>query len=238
MAKNRTSGVTSGSERNGLMREIRDIAASSTDAMDLWTNLDEEQQRAVTDLLREEGGFSMDSLRNLFDRLDGGTNVDEWKPPQGSVKDLPTDITVPKDVGVKKITMETADLLHGEGWMANANDAGVIEMRQGLSPQHAMEVLAHEFGHQLSNWNPALGTEILSNPENIFGRFNRKNGHFESRYSYSPEEAFAESFSMYMHHRDYVKRNDPKLYDYYSELLRKNPAIRTELSKVYKAYGV
>ena len=122
--------------------------------------------------------------------------------------------------------------------MGDANSLGVIDMREGISKQQAKEILAHEYAHQLSNNNPALAREIMANPENVFGRYNLRLGKFDGRYSYSPEESFAESFSVYMHHRDYVQRNDPKLYQYYGDLLKRNPGIRTELNKLYKAYGL
>ena len=206
--------------------------------MDMWMSLDEEQQKTVTDLLQNEGGFSMDSLKNLYDRLEGGTNIEEWKPAQGSVSDLPTQITVPKDVKVQTLSNDLADRKYGTGWMGDANFSHVIEMREGLSAQQAREILAHEFGHQLSSNNRDLERAIMSNPENVFGRYNNRVMGFDSRYSYTPEEAFAESFSYFIHHNDYVKKNDPKLHDYYSKLLKNNPSIRTELNKLYRAYGV
>ena len=214
--------------------EFNDAARDADDAIEFWMNLSEEQQKRVGKGYKE-----------LYEKIKPHAGErPEWVEPRGSVSDMP----------VKKLERPTEKMrfkVHdkkapGSTAVADADLPGEINIYASQKDNWSDNVFYHEMGHQLSHLG--LGADILQNPGNLWGRFNRKKKVFESPYGnlipgLSPEESFAEMFSDYIGSPDRVKEKAPQVYEYFGKLFKENPWItdwvdktRDEYNRVIKEY--
>lgn len=206
------------------LESLRKIAERSTDKIDFWMNLDEQQQ----ELFRASGM----SLEQVYSELGGGTNISEWKEPN------PGDAT---SFGIKH-DFSSATIVYqkvparSDGWMADANGTGVIRVREdGIDSWRF--VIPHEAGHQLANYCPELQNMILNNPGNVLGRFNLRTMSFDGIYGeYNPEEAFATGVSVYMRYPDEMKEKYPEAYNAIDSLFNASPTARDFVERAMKEY--
>ena len=144
------------------IEQFRKAAESATNKVEFWMNLDEKQQAEFM-----AGGFNLDEV---FAALGGGKKVSEWKEANpggaesfGIVHDFSN-----ATIQYNKIAPK------GEGWMADANGAGIINIRSNGLGDDWEFIITHELGHQLANFSPELQQTIMYNPGNILGRYNTR----------------------------------------------------------------
>lgn len=204
---------------------LRGIAEKSTDKVDFWMNLDEEQQG-----LFMASGMTLD---DAYDALGGGTGISEWKEPN------PGDITsfsIKHDYSESNISFQRVEA-KSEGWMADANGAGVINVRSSGLGDDWEFIISHEAGHQLANHSPELQQMIIYNPGNIFGRYNTRLFGFDGVYGeYNPEEAFATCVSNFIRHPESMKEKYPEAFGAINEFFKASPTAREYVNRIMESY--
>lgn len=207
------------------IEQFRKAAEKSSNKVEFWMNLDEKQQAEFM-----AGGFNLDEM---FKMLGGGKNISEWKEasPGGAesfaIKHDFTDATVKYNKVKPK----------GEGWMADANGAGIVNIRSDGLGSDWEHIITHELGHQLSNYCPELQQTIMTNPGNVLGRYNMRLMAFDGVYGeYNPEEAFATSVSVYIRYPKEMKEKYPETYNAIEALFTASPTARTFVENAVASY--
>lgn len=115
--------------------------------------------------------------------------------------------------------------------------AGTINIRaDGLGDDWDF-IIAHEAGHQLSDLSPEIQQMILTNPGDVFGRYNTRLMAFDGAYGeYNPEEAFATCVSNYVRHPDEMKEKYPKAYQAIKELFTASPTALEFVKRIMEQY--
>ena len=183
------------------IESLRAIAESSQDKYDFWMSLDEDQQAVF-----KASGMSLDDAFNL---LHSGAEQSEWKAPSpGGIETF----AIHHDYSNESVAFNPIRA-KSNGWMADANAAGIINIREdGLGDDWEF-IISHEAGHQLSDFCDELQQIIISNPGNILGRYNTRLMAFDGVYGeYNPDEAFATSVSNYVRHPRQMKEKYPETY--------------------------
>ena len=223
-AKDWQKGQEQPEEQNPI-EKFREAAQFATNKVEFWMNLDEKQQAEFM-----AGGFNLDEV---FEMLGGKKEVSEWKEPNpGGAESF----AIKHDFSNANIQYNKVNP-KGEGWMANANSAGIINIRNdGLGDDWEF-IITHELGHQLSNFAPDLQQTIMYNPGNILGRYNMRLMAFDGVYGeYNPEEAFATSVSVYIRHPEQMKEKYPETYNAIDALFTASPSARTFINNAIAMY--
>lgn len=195
------------------IESLRQIAEQSTDKYDFWTNLDENQQS-----LFKASGMKLD---DAFNQLHSGASLPEWKAPAPGG---PESFAVNIDASASTLKFNPIPA-RSKGWMADATDLGVINVRKdGLGDSWEF-IISHEAGHQISNMSSELQQIIITNPGNVLGRYNTRLMAFDGIYGeYNPEEAFATGVSNFVRHPESMKRTYPEAYQAFNTLFTTSPS--------------
>jgi len=207
------------------IEQLRQAAEKSTDKYDFWTSLDENQQAIF-----KASGMKLDDVFNLLHR---NAESSEWKEasPGG-----PESFAFKYDFSNEHIKFKKVKA-RSDGWMADANIDGVVNVREDGLGNDWEFVISHEMGHQISNLIPGLGETILENPGNIFGRYNTRLMAFDGVYGeYNPEEAFATCISNYIRHPDNMKQKYPDVYKALDILFENSPSARIYVEDAMNQY--
>ena len=223
--KKRGEIVGENNTRSVLLENLRKTAEKSADKVDFWMNLTEEQQAQFIS--------SKLNLDEIYKMLGGGTNISEWKEPNPGGKES---FNIVHDFSNATVSYNKV-LPKGEGWMADANGIGEINIRKdGLGDDWDF-IIAHELGHQLANYCPELQQMILYNPGNVLGRYNIKLIAFDGVYGeYNPEEAFATSVSVYIRHPNKLKEKYPDTYGAIDAFFNSSPSARKFIDRSISEY--
>lgn len=205
--------------------QFRTAAVGAQNKVEFWMNFTEEQQAAF-----QASGLSID---DLFNMVKNDAPVSEWKAPNpGGVETF----GIKHDFSRHGIGFEEV-VPRSEGWMADANNMGVIRVRQGGLGDDWDFVISHEAGHQLANASPELQRIILENPGNILGRYNTRLMAFDGIYGeYNPEEAFATAVSVFTRQPEAMKQRYPEAYEAIKTLFDSSPSAREYVDNVRNAY--
>lgn len=215
--------------QNTGIEELRSIAERSTDKYDFWTNLDENQQAVFM-----ASGMSLDDAYNT---LHGNAAVKEWKDPApGGAQSF----AIEHDFSNANVDFVKVKA-RSEGWMADANTAGVINIRENGLGEGWEFIIGHESGHQLADFSDKIQQMIIMNPGDVFGRYNLRLMAFEGVYGeYNPEEAFATCVSNFINHPDAMKDKYPKSYEAIDTLFKTSPSaldfVRRTMDKYRKEF--
>ena len=207
------------------LEPLRGIAEQSESAAEFWYNLNEEQQA-----LFKKSGIP---IKEAFESLNGGNKAErpEWKPPNpGS----PRDFGIHYDYSDKPVRIEIIPA-KSEGWQAEAPVPGVVKVREDGLGDNWEVVMAHEMGHQLSNYCPELARTIIMNPDDSLGRYNMRLQKFDG-FSYSPEESWAQCVAYYVVYPDHLKKIFPKAYEAVEAFFEKSPSARAYVERGMKEY--
>lgn len=207
------------------IEQLREIAESSEDKYDFWLSLDENQQAVF-----KASGMSLD---DAFNTLHSTKPISEWKAPNPGG---PESFAIKHDFSNAKVEFNPVKA-RTEGWMADANSAGVINVREdGLGDSWEF-IISHEAGHQISNFSNEIQQTILMNPGNVFGRYNTRVMAFDGVYGeYNPEEAFATCVSNYVRHPNSMKEKYPDAYDAIDRLFSESPSALDFVLRTMKEY--
>lgn len=205
--------------------QFRTAAVGAQNKVEFWMNFTEEQQAAF-----KASGMSID---DLFNMVKNDTPVSEWKAPNpGGVETFGIKHDFSKHgIGFEEVAPRS------DGWMADANNMGVIRVRKGGLGDDWDFVISHEAGHQLANASPELQRIILENPGNILGRYNTRLMAFDGIYGeYNPEEAFATAVSVFTRQPEAMKQRYPEAYEAIKTLFDSSPSAREYVENVRNAY--
>lgn len=207
------------------IESLRQIAEQSTDKYDFWTNLDENQQS-----LFKASGMKLD---DAFNQLHSGTSLPEWKAPAPGG---PESFAVNIDASASTLKFNPIPA-RSKGWMADATDLGVINVRKdGLGDSWEF-IISHEAGHQISNMSSELQQIIITNPGNVLGRYNTRLMAFDGIYGeYNPEEAFATGVSNFVRHPESMKRTYPEAYQAFNTLFTTSPSALEYVIQAMQRY--
>jgi hypothetical protein len=208
------------------IEKLRSAAEGATNKVEFWMNMSEEQQAAF-----QASGLTIDEAFNMV--KDSSASVSEWKKANpGSASSF----SIKHDFSKATIRFNEIEA-KSEGWMADANQAGVINVRkQGLGNDWDF-IIAHEAGHQLSDHSPELQSMIMYNPGNVLGRYNTRLMAFDGVYGeYNPEEAFATSVSNFVRHPNSMKEKYPEAYNAIKALFDASPSARDYVERIMSEY--
>ena len=207
------------------IESLRQIAEQSTDKYDFWTNLDENQQS-----LLKASGMKLD---DAFNQLHSGASSSEWKAPAPGG---PESFAVNIDASASTLKFNPIPA-RSKGWMADATDLGVINIRKdGLGDSWEF-IISHEAGHQISNMSCELQQIIITNPGNVLGRYNTRLMAFDGIYGeYNPEEAFATGVSNFVRHPESMKRTYPEAYQAFNTLFTTSPSALEYVIQAMQRY--
>jgi hypothetical protein len=215
---------------------LRGLASQSTDGMDMWANAHEnpEDMTALREALKTiEGSGTKEKLDILHKRMGGG-NAPEYAPDSTKKMD---DFT-PGKASVKPSDISISERTDGRDALASApTGSGIVVHKEFKSnPEDTQKyVIAHETGHILSNAYPGLASHILDNPEGALGRVNNKRGRFEGvGGTASPEESWADAYSLYHTDPKWLKEHHPKAYAFVEAVTKKIPAHKKYLDKAFE----
>lgn len=205
---------------------FRSAAEGATNKVEFWMNMTEEQQAAFA-----ASGLSIDDAFNMV--KDANASASEWKkanPGDASSFAIKHDFT--------NATIEFREVEpKSDGWMADATSKGVINVRKTGLGEDWDFIIAHEAGHQLSDYSDELAKMILYNPGNVLGRYNTRLMAFDGVYGeYSPEEAFATSVSNFVRHPTSMKEKYPETYEAIKALFDASPSARGYVDKIINEY--
>ena len=207
------------------IEQFRSAAIGAENKVEFWMNFTEEQQAAF-----KASGLSID---DLFERVKTDAPISEWKAPNpGGVETfgIKHDFST-HGYGFEEIAPRS------EGWMADANKSGIIQVRQGGLGDDWDFVVSHEAGHQLANASPELQQIIIENPGNILGRYNTRLMAFDGIYGeYNPEEAFATAVSVFTRQPEAMQQRYPEAYEAIKTLFDSSPSAREYVENVRNAY--
>lgn len=204
---------------------LREAANQSSDKYEFWMNLDADQQAIF-----KASGMTLD---DAFAMLKTETQPEsEWKPAAAGGAE---------SFAVHHLfdTKTTFNVIppRSDGWMADATGLGVINVREGGLGENWDFIISHEAGHQLANMSAELQQIIITNPNNILGRYNTKRMFFDGVYGeYNPDEAFATSVSNYIRHPDAMRERYPETYQAIDELFRASPSARDYVLNMMEEY--
>ena len=212
-------------EVNTNIEQFRSAAVGAENKVEFWMNFTEEQQAAF-----KASGLSID---DLFEQVKTNAPVSEWKTPNPGGAET---FAVKHDFSTHGIDFEEV-VARSDGWMADANNAGIIRVREGGLGDDWDFVISHEAGHQLANASPELQQIILENPGNILGRYNTRLMAFDGIYGeYNPEEAFATAVSVFTRHPEAMRQRYPEAYNAIETLFNSSPSAREYVENVRNAY--
>ena len=207
------------------IEELRSIAEQSIDKYDFWTNLDENQQAIFM-----ASGMSLDDAYNT---LHGNVSEKEWKDPSpGGVQSF----AIKHDFSSASVDFVKVKA-RSEGWMADANAAGVINVREDGIGEGWEFIISHEAGHQLADFSDEIQQMIIMNPGDVFGRYNLRLMAFDGVYGeYNPEEAFATCVSNFVRHPVAMKDKYPKAYEAIDTLFKTSPSALDFVHRIMDRY--
>lgn len=210
---------------NTNIDQFKQAAVGTTNKVEFWMNLTEEQQAAF-----KATGLSIDEL---YEQVKSDAPIGEWKAPNpGGAESF----AISHDFTTSSIEFEEV-APRSEGWMASADELGRIKVRNGGVGEDWDFIISHEAGHQLSNASPELQQMIINNPGNILGRFNTRLMAFDGVYGeYNPEEAFATCVSVFMRYPKEMEAKYPEAYAAIDNLFRTSPSAREYVDRVREAY--
>lgn len=196
---------------------------------EFWMNMSPEQQAAFI--------ASGENINELYNRLKDTVKQpeSEWRAaspggPQNFKVGYNLDGMTPE---IRKEAPHKND-----GWQAEAGSTNVIRVRSDGVQGGVNNIIAHEAGHQLSNIIPGLGTTIMMNPGDVFGRYNVKRRAFAGVFGeYSPEEAFATCVSEYYNRPKRFKTMYPKAYKAIDNLFKSTPSAKGYIDRAIEAYN-
>lgn len=214
------------------IKEIEDIAKNSTDYVDFYYKLSNEQQQFLTDFLKQQNKKLKDywnEITNFGENL----NISEWAEDYPSL-DLSKynfdNLYVPE---VVRVVVDKN--LKGE---ARAFPAEIYVSPKifELAPDTIQEIIYHEFGHILSLNNKEIKRLILENPDGIFGKYNVKKNYFDGVFGgFNSEEAWANSFMMYHINKNALKEKYPQLFQVVDEITKKlSPYYIKVIKNIYQ----
>jgi hypothetical protein len=205
--------------------QFRSAAVGAQDKVAFWMNFTEEQQAAF-----QASGLSID---DLFNMVKTDAPVSEWKAPNPGGAET---FAIKHDFSKHGIDFVEVTP-RSDGWMADANNMGVIRVRQGGLGDNWDFVVSHEAGHQLANASPELQRIILENPGNILGRYNTRLMAFDGIYGeYNPEEAFATAVSVFVRQPAAMQQRYPEAYEAIRTLFDVSPSAREYVENVRATY--
>lgn len=207
------------------IEQFRKAAETASNKVEFWMNLDEKQQAELM-----ASGMKYDEV---FEMLGGGKKVSEWKEanPGGAESFAISHDFSNATIHYNRIAPK------GEGWMADANGTGEINIRKNGLGDDWEFIVTHELGHQLANYSPELQQMIMYNPGNVLGRYNMRLMAFDGVYGeYNPEEAFATSVSVYIRHPKAMKERYPETYNAIDALFTASPSARKFIDDAVSAY--
>lgn len=212
-------------EQNIDIEQLRSAAEGAQNKIDFWMNMSEEQQAIFN-----ASGLTIDDAFNMFK---SDTSISEWKkasPGDATSFALSHDFSG-NAIRFKKIKAKS------EGWMADAGETGVINVRENGLGEDWDFIIGHESGHQLSNMFPELQSTIMANPGNVLGRYNTRLMKFDGVYGeYNPEEAFATCVSNYIRHPKSMKEKYPEAYSAIDNLFKASPSAKQFVLDTMNAY--
>ena len=207
------------------IEQFRSAAVGAQNEVEFWMNFTPEQQAAF-----KASGFD---FRELYNMVKEDAPISEWKAPNpGGAESF----AIKHDFSTSSIDfVETAP--RSDGWMADADDLGIIKVRTGGVGDDWDFIITHEAGHQLSNASPELQQMIMHNPGNILGRFNTRLMAFDGVYGeYNPEEAFATCVSVFVRYPVEMKDRYPEAYAAIEQLFTASPSAREYVDRIREAY--
>lgn len=220
-----SGGMATTPKKQTGLEALREIAQNTTDKYDFWTSLDEDQQAVFM-----ASGVSLD---DAFNMLHEGAQESEWKKanPGG-----PQSFAIYHDFTGANIEFNKVRA-KSDGWMADANVAGIINVRaDGLGDDWEF-IISHEAGHQLADYSEEIQHMILYNPGDVLGRYNMRLMAFDGVYGeYNPEEAFATSVSNYVRHPKSMKEKYPETYDAIDSLFKASPSAIDFVKRTMEKY--
>lgn len=202
--------------------------AGANSPVEFWMNMTEEQQ---ADFMASEL-----NIKDVFEELQkevGEIVEKEWKDanPGG-----PTSFAIEHDFSKQNVEFVQIKP-KSDGWMADANGLGTINIREGGLGEDWDYIICHEAGHQLANSSSELQSLIIENPGDVFGRFNIRLMAFDGVYGeYNPEEAFATCVSNYIRHGTSMKEKYPDAYAAIDNLFKKSPSARDFVVRTMEKY--
>ena len=205
--------------------QFRSAAIGAQNKVEFWMNFTEEQQAAF-----KTTGMNIDEL---FEMVKSNAPVSEWKTanPGGAETFAIKHDFSKHGIDFVEVTPRS------DGWMADANASGVINVRKGGLGDDWDFVISHEAGHQLANSSPELQRIIMENPGNVLGRYNTRVMAFDGVYGeYNPEEAFATSVSVFVRNPEAMEKRYPDTYKAIENLFNTSPSAREYVEKVRTAY--
>lgn len=199
---------------------------------EMWMDMDSEQQAILTKYLADNDMKLKDYYNNA---TAGGTKTDipEWKEYPGKASDFAL-----KD-GLD-IAEEKFDILisrHMGTTTGNANK-GVISLNDahlsGMSKEQVKRIVDHEIGHRLTEISPELQLKVIENYDGALGRYNQKKGYFEGLFGESsPEESWAEAFSVYLNDAKQLKDRYPKAFEAIDSVVKSDPNVRVVIKNYH-----
>ena len=175
------------------------------------------------------------SLDDAFNSLHTPGQRSEWKAPNPGG---PESFAIQHDFSNNEIQFNRVTP-RTDGWMADANVAGIINIRaDGLGDDWNF-IIGHEAGHQLADFSPEIQQTILMNPGDVFGRYNTRLMAFDGVYGeYNPEEAFATCVSNYVRHPDAMREKYPDAYRAIDELFTASPSALDFIKRTMAQYDM
>ena len=207
------------------IEQFRSAAVGAQNEAEFWMNFTPEQQAAYN-------ASGLD-FKELFKMVKDDAPISEWKAPNPGGAET---FAIKHDFSNHGIGFEEV-APRSDGWMADANNSGIIHVRRGGLGEDWDHIISHEAGHQLSNASPELQRIIMDNPGNVLGRYNTRLMAFDGVYGeYNPEEAFATSVSVFVRYPEDMAKRYPDTYKAIENLFDSSPSAREYVENVRKAY--
>ena len=207
------------------IEQFRSAAVGAQNEAEFWMNFTPEQQAAYN-------ASGLD-FKELFKMVKDDAPISEWKAPNPGGAET---FAIKHDFSNHGIGFEEV-APRSDGWMADANNSGIIHVRRGGLGEDWDHIISHEAGHQLSNASPELQRIIMDNPGNVLGRYNTRLMAFDGVYGeYNPEEAFATSVSVFVRYPEDMAKRYPDTYKAIENLFDSSPSAREYVDNVRKAY--
>lgn len=199
---------------------------------EMWLDMDAEQQAILTKYLADNDM----KMKDYYDKATAGgtkTNIPEWKEYPGKATDFALKDGL--DIAEEKFDILTSS--HMGTTTGNANK-GVISLNDahlsGMSKEQAKRVVDHEIGHRLTEISPELQLKIIENYDGALGRYNQKKGYFEGLFGEaSPEESWAEAFSVYLNDPKQLKDRYPRAFQAINSVVKSDPNVRVVIKNYH-----
>ena len=213
-----------------LISDIQDILDNSEDMYDCWASLiDSGKSDDLMDYLIKVG-MKYKDFYNKYSNHSKQKKV--WKDTNGSIDKYFELHDLYISLPYCKIVYKA---LGRKSEVANADSTGEIQINTNSDYPLIKTVFDHEIAHQLSNGNKELQIYIIQNYGDVFGRCNIEKQKFDGVLSYSPEETFADAFSMYINYPSKLKSISNDLYIVIEHIYKSITNLKDIISKFYDA---